>query len=185
LHYPSKTTLLRTPFWLGGKIDSAAQRQLFEQYGERLYRVAYRYLGEKMAAEDATAEAMIKIFSALPKLKFEHINQFEAWLRRIVINQSLVRIRQRKRWKKEHQVAAHLSQGGEADMLEALSLKEVLLLIQQLPEGYKTVLQLYVFEGYTHAEIAATLGISTGTSKSQLSKARQFLQANIDKLNSV
>jgi RNA polymerase sigma-70 factor (ECF subfamily) len=185
LHYAYKTTSLRTPFWQGGKIGAAAQRQLFEQYGERLYRVAYRYLGEKMAAEDATAEAMVKIFAALPQLRFEHINQFEAWLRRIVINQSLMRIRQRKRWKKEHQTTTPLAHGGEADMLEVLSLKEVLQLIQQLPEGYKTVLQLYVFEGYSHAEIATALGISTGTSKSQLSKARQFLQANIDKLNSV
>lgn len=172
-------------YWQGGPLNSAAQRQLFEQYGERLYHVAYRYLNEKMAAEDATAEAMVKIFAALPKQQFSHLNQFEAWLRRIVINQALMRLRKRKRWQQEQHLPSPSIQCGETDILQALSLQEIMQLIQGLPHGYRTVLQLYVFEDYTHAEIAKSLGISVGTSKSQLSKARQFLQATLDKQNSV
>lgn len=176
---------MQSSIWQGGKLDATAQRQLFQQYGERLYRVAYRYLGDRMAAEDVTAEAMVKIFGGLPQARFEHLNQFEAWLRRIVINKALERLRQQKRWRRDQDLNLPDRECGESAVLNALSLQEVMGLIEQLPLGYRTVLQLSAFEGYTHAEIAKVLQISVGTSKSQLKKARAYLQARLDKLNAV
>ncbi|MEL6661333.1 MAG: sigma-70 family RNA polymerase sigma factor [Bacteroidota bacterium] len=176
---------MRTPIWQGGPLNQQAQRRLFEQYGERLYRIAYRYLGDQMAAEDATSEAFVNIFGAIAQQKFAHPNLFEAWMRRIVINQALGRLRRQKRWQQERDVPIVQSRDGEDDILAMLSLQEVMLLIKRLPEGYRTILQLYVFDGFTHADIAKALGISVGTSKSQLNKARTYLKRQLKKANSV
>lgn len=176
---------MRTDLWQGNINDKQAQRQLFEQYGERLYRVAYRYLDDRMAAEDVTSEALVKIYRALAGKTFEHQNLFEAWLRRIVINQALQRLRQHHRWRREEQGWAEDYCDGEGDILASLSLQEVLLMIKTMPTGYRTVLQLYAFDGYSHAEIASELGISVGTSKSQLNKARNFLRQQLKKANSL
>ncbi len=158
---------------------------MFELYGERLYRIAYRYLNDQMAAEDATSEAFVRIFASLPKQQFAHRNLFEAWMRRIVINQALGRLRQKKRWQQERTLPMVQERDGEEDILTMLSLQEVLRLIKRLPEGYRTILQLYVFDGYTHADIAKALGITVGTSKSQLNKARTYLKRQLKKANSV
>lgn len=166
-------------------MNEQAQRRLFQQYGERLYRVAFRYLNDQMAAEDATSEAFVKIFRALPEMQFEHRNLFEAWLRRIAINQALERLRRQKRWRKEQRMDQWEARDGEQDILSMLSLQEVLQLIKSMPDGYRTVLQLYVFDGFSHREIAQALGISVGTSKSQLNKARTYLKQQLSKINSV
>lgn len=159
--------------------DAAAQRRLYEHYGERLFRLAYRYVQDRMAAEDVTTEAFIKIFSSLPKASFEHVDQFEAWLRRILINEALGYLRKRKLWRGLETVTEHAAPCTDDDVLADLSVEEVLRHIAALPLGYRTVLQLYALDGYQHAEIAALLGISIGASKSQLSKARAYLKRRL------
>ncbi|MEO0728419.1 MAG: sigma-70 family RNA polymerase sigma factor [Bacteroidota bacterium] len=176
---------MRTEIWQGGSLDLQAQRRLFEQYGERLYRIAYRYLGDRMAAEDATSEAFVNIFGGIAEQEFAHRNLFEAWIRRIVINQALERLRRQKRWQQERDLPMVQSRDGEEDVLAMLSLQEVMRLIKRLPKGYRTIIQLYVFDGFTHADIAKALGISVGTSKSQLNKARSYLKRQLKKTNSV
>lgn len=176
---------MRTQIWQGDSLDQQVQRRLFEQYGERLYRIAYRYLNDQMAAEDATSEAFVKIFNALADQEFAHRNLFEAWMRRIVINKALERLRRQKRWQQERDLPVEWSRDGEEDILTMLSLQEVIRLIKGLPEGYRTILQLYVFDGFTHADIAKALGISVGTSKSQLNKARAHLKRQLKKANSI
>ncbi len=176
---------MRTQIWQGGSSDRQVQQRLFTNYGERLYRVAYRYLNDQMAAEDATSEAFVKIFRTVDDQEFAHRNLFEAWMRRIVINQALERLRRQKRWQQERELPVETSRDGEDDVLAMLSLQEVLHLVQALPEGYRTILQLYVFDGFTHADIAKALGISLGTSKSQLNKARAYLKRQLKKANSI
>ncbi len=161
--------------------DPQAQRQLFELYGERLYRVAYRYTQDQMEAEDAVAEAFVKVFQHLPKTPFAAIAPFEAWLRKITINKALELVRKKKAWRNRPNNYAPSATVNEDGIFDSLSLQEVLSCIQLLPEGYRTVLQLHALEGYTHGEIAEALGINIGTSKSQLNKARGMLQQLLKK----
>lgn len=158
-----------------------AERELFDRYGDRSYALAYRYLRDRMEAEDAVTMAFVKIFRGLPRAEFPHQNGFEAWLRRIVINESLSLIRRRKPLAalEDHPLEMPASTGGE--IIGRLTVQELEGYIADLPEGYRLVLTLHAIEGYTHAEIGQLLGISEGTSKSQLSKARAALKKKLGK----
>lgn len=155
--------------------DVRAQRQVYERYAGRLYRVAQRYLRQRADAEDALVRGFQKAFAQLPRFEFHDEARLVSWLKTIVINECLMHLRQRSSfalvpdWE-----AADVPVDEEA--LDRLSAEEIHDLIRQLPDGYRTVFNLYALEGYTHAEIAQRLGISEGTSKSQLSKARHLLQ---------
>jgi RNA polymerase sigma factor (sigma-70 family) len=151
---------------------------LFERYNAMLYRLALRYLADRMPAEDAVAEAFIKIFKALPRQSFEHETQLEAWMCRIVINEALTVLRRQKRLHWVPEIAA-VSVPIEPTCLHDLSMADIEACINSLPEGYRTVFNLYVIDGYKHSEIAALLQVSEGTSKSQLHKARQLIQQKI------
>ncbi len=158
-----------------------AERALFDHYGDRCYALAYRYLRDRMEAEDVVAMAFVKIFRALPQAEFPHRNGFEAWLRRIVVNEALSLIRRRKPLEALEDHPADLPVTTGAEIIGRLTAQELASYIEALPEGYRLVLTLHAIEGYTHAEIGARLGISEGTSKSQLSKARKVLRKQLGK----
>ena len=164
------------------KRDSKAQRQLFERYGFTLYRLAFRYLRERMEAEDVVAESFCAIFENISKAKFENVVLFEAWLKRITVNESLKALKKRANFQLISDTAYEILTIKD-EIIESLTAEQILELVSQLPVGYRTVFNLYEIEGFTHAEISKLLNINEGTSKSQLSKAKGLLQKRIIELD--
>lgn len=153
--------------------DRAAQQALFQQYAGKMLAVCRRYMGDKAAAEDVLMDGMLQVFSKISQ--YDGSGPLEAWIRRLMVNQALMALRKQQLFFVEteslpdDQVPSSTASHLQAD--------ELMGLIAKLPDGYRTVFNLYAIEGYSHAEIASQLGISEGTSKSQLSRARNMLQA--------
>ena len=154
--------------------DPKAQRQLYDRYAPRMLGVCMRYVGDHMTAEDILVEGFMKVFDKIGQFKSE--GSFEGWMRRIMVNESLGYLRQRKRIQ-EVAILDEAQQVVDTTLAdEALETEEMLRMIDTLPTGYRTVFNLYAIEGYAHAEIAEKLGITESTSKSQLHRARAMLQ---------
>lgn len=161
--------------------DKVAQKQLFEGYATVIYRLAYRYLRERMEAEDVVSEAFCLAFEHLPKATFTSVPFFEAWLKRITVNEALKSLRKRASFHLLSDTELEIEAVSE-NTIEKLSAAQIWEIVSQLPVGYRTVFNLYEIEGYSHAEIAKMLNISEGTSKSQLSKAKSLLQKKVIEL---
>ena len=156
--------------------DTLCQRRLFDQHAGRLMTICLRYAADQMEAEDLLMESFVKIYRFLYQYKFE--GSFEGWMRRIVVNTALKKIKKRKL------VFEEIKPGKVTEVMDPgsyihLEEKEILNLIRELPEGYRIVFNLFVIEGYSHEEIAELLNIQPGTSRSQLVKARKMLQQQI------
>lgn len=142
-----------------------------------LFTVARRYAGDLHAAEDILQEAFIKIFSALPR--YESRGSLEGWMRRIVVNTALSYI-DRSCLRYEMSVCTTETDCGmPPDVYARLGTEELLQLVSSLPEGFRQIFNLYVLEQYSHAEIAALLGIAESTSRSQLMRAKHILRSMI------
>lgn len=155
-----------------------AQHQLYSQFAPKMLGVCRQYIKDLQQAEDVMITGFMKVFTNLKN--FEHKGSFEGWIRRIMINESISFIRAKKEVKfmEDESFVEDVYNSIEIQ----LSLDDIQFLIDNLPEGYKMVFNLYVIEGYKHQEIAQMLGITEGTSKSQLSRAREMLQTQIQKL---
>ena len=150
--------------------DRIAQNEFFNYYKSMLFGVCRRYFSDFSTAEDIFVEGFVKIFQKLPTL--ENHQSIEAWMKKIIINEALMHIRKNKNVKfSEVDDSIELSQ--EDFTLEKLANDQIMGLFDKLPEGYRTILNLYAIEGYKHHEIAEILGISINTSKSQLLHARK------------
>ncbi|WP_080058746.1 RNA polymerase sigma factor [Spirosoma aerolatum] len=157
--------------------NAFAQKRLFDQYINRLFRVSLRYVRHEPEAEEVLMNAFLKAFRSISSFSYRDENGLEAWLRRIVVNEALQHLRANR------QLPPFLSDDEIDDQPDSVALPDagldverIYALIRELPTGYRTVFNLYVIEGYTHREIAEQLHISENTSKSQLSKARAVLQ---------
>lgn len=142
-----------------------------------LLTVCRRYARDEAMAKDALQETFILIFKNIEK--YESKGSFEAWMRKIAINVSL-KPYERKYYQNE--LPAHSFEDrnwAEPKILQQLEAEEVIKQIQTLPDGYRTVLNLYVFEGLSHKEISVFLQISEGTSRSQLLRARKLLKEKL------
>ncbi len=155
--------------------DVRAQRALYERFSPKMYALCLRYLKEADDAQDVLLKAFTKVFEQLPRFKGE--GSFEGWVRRIVVNEALMFLRKHK----HRHITLELEEAATASVEQypQLEADDLLQLVQALPEGYRTVFNLYAIEGYAHAEIAQRLGISEGTSKSQLSRAKELLRQRI------
>lgn len=154
--------------------DPAAQKWLYDRYSPMLFSVCRRYLHSREDAEEALVSGLYKVFSQIES--YAGAGSFEGWMRRIVVNEALMMLR-----KNNHLVFpgddARIPEREDSFSIEAeLSAREILELLDQLPNGYRTVFNLYVLEGFKHHEIADTLGISINTSKSQLILAKEKLR---------
>ncbi|MEY4891888.1 MAG: hypothetical protein RIQ34_500 [Bacteroidota bacterium] len=159
--------------------DRRAQEQLYRWLSPRLFAVCLRYAADREAAEDVLQEGFIKLFQKLSSFRGE--GSFEGWARRIMVNTAIEQFRKIKpvlSLEADHPPNEPSLKETGVSQLEA---KELSALIQELPVGYRTVFNLYAVEGYNHAEIAALLGISEGTSKSQYARAKRWLQDRIKK----
>lgn len=156
--------------------DPACQKEVFDRFAGRMLGVCNRYARNSADAEDILQDAFIKVFDKILQFKFQ--GSFEGWIRKIMVNTALKKYSLR-RYEKE--VSGYESEGKDDKGMEPsaythLTEKELLDLINGLPDGYRIIFNLYVIEGYQHDEIAAMLNIQAGTSRSQLVKARNMLQ---------
>jgi RNA polymerase sigma factor (sigma-70 family) len=154
--------------------DRHCQSVLFNTYAGRMLTICRRYANDIQEAEDILQDAFIRIFDNLDQFRFEC--PLEGWMRRIVINTAIRHCKKKKIHFKEVDERVMESPSHEPGIYSHLSEEEILKLIQLLPEGYKMVFNLYIFDGYSHEEIGAMMGIHDGTSRSQLAKARRLLQ---------
>ncbi|MBC8153361.1 MAG: RNA polymerase sigma factor [Bacteroidetes bacterium] len=158
--------------------NAFAQKRLFDQYANRLFRVSVRYVRHEPDAEEVLMNAFLKAFRAIGDFTYRDEAGLEAWLRRIVINEALQKLRANQSlplFKTDE--LTDFQPDPEPLPDTGLDAERIYALICDLPPGYRTVFNLYAIEGYTHREIAAQLRISENTSKSQLSKARALLQS--------
>jgi RNA polymerase sigma factor (sigma-70 family) len=153
--------------------NSKSQRMLYDKYVKVMFGVCLRYAQTHEEAKDILQEGFIKVF--LKMHQFGFIGSFEGWMKRIFINTALLHYRDQKK----HMYHADVDTASHTEhqdyTLERMSSNEILDAMQQLAPGYRNILNLYVIEGYSHADIGEMLGISEGTSKSQLSRARTIL----------
>ncbi|MCC5936297.1 MAG: RNA polymerase sigma factor [Lunatimonas sp.] len=156
---------------LGG--DRKAQRTLYELYSGKFLAVCRRYVKDSGSAEDIMIEGFMKIFEHLPQ--YRATGSFEGWMRKIMVTQSLLHIRNNRALQLEVPLDEG-ENGGYIESTENLESEDLLRLIDELPLGYRMVFNLYAIEGYSHKEIQELLGISESTSKSQLSRARATLR---------
>ena len=145
-----------------------------------------RYAKNKDEAEDILQEGFIKVFSNLKKFRGE--GSFEGWIKRIMVNTAINHYQRNLKHYFHNQledIQEAIGEFNDEDFHpdDNISRKKLLSLIQELPEGYRFVFNLYVFEDYSHKEIAETLNISVNTSKTQLFKARKWLMKRVENLN--
>ena len=160
--------------------NEAAQKAVFDLYAAKMLGVCMRYARNNADAEDMLQDAFIKVFDKIKQFKSE--GSFEGWIRKIVVNTALKKyslIRYDKEIIGHEGVDTEQFFSTEQGAYAHLSEKELLQLINNLPDGYRFVFNMYVIEGYSHDEIATMLGIQSGTSRSQLAKARMMLQKQI------
>jgi RNA polymerase sigma-70 factor (ECF subfamily) len=139
--------------------------------------ICLRYTKDRDLAEDVMIEGFMKIFDKLPQ--FESKGSFEGWMKRIMVTQSLLTLRDNKNLSMEVNMESHLEFPDQPYEINHLEANELMELVQGLPTGYRTVFNLYAIEGYSHAEIGELLGITESTSKSQLNRARNILKQKI------
>ncbi len=154
------------------KDNPIAQKMLYDTYSSVLFGICLRYSKNEEEAQDILQDSFIKIFTKLDTYQFT--GSFEGWLKRIVTNTSIEYYR--KKITMEHLEEIGFNPYLAVDSDRGLEVEELLKMIQELPEGYRMVFNMYAIDGYTHSEIATKLNISEGTSKSQLSRARAYLQ---------
>jgi len=157
---------------------AAAQKALYERLARPLFALCRRYLKSDVEAEEVLHNGFLKLFAALEHFRFNSEAASMAWIKRIFINECLMHLRRQHSFLQVALEDAADVAAGE-DTLERFATADILEAILQLPLGYRTVFNLYAVEEYSHKEIAALLGISEGTSKSQLSKARSLLQQTL------
>jgi RNA polymerase sigma-70 factor (ECF subfamily) len=150
------------------------QYELYQRFAPKMYGVCLRYAANAEEAEDILQEGFIKVFRKLDSFRSE--GSFEGWIRRIFVNTSIEHFRRKNYLQPITEREEATVEGKYLSVLDDLAERDIIGLVQQLSPGYRTVFNMYVVEGYTHREIADSLGISEGTSKSQLSRAKLILQ---------
>lgn len=160
--------------------NAQAQKSLYDRYAGKLFALCCRYIKEKMEAEDVFIIAFTKILDRMDQFKGE--GNFEGWMKRIVVNESLSYLRRNKNMYLEMDIEA-ADREPDFDKLDShLQAEDLMKMIESLPSGYRIVFNLYAIDGYSHKEIAEQLGITENTSKSQLSRARVALQKRLVEL---
>lgn len=161
--------------------DEKAFREIYDMLSGKMYSLCIRYTGNTHDANDVFQEALIKLYSNLSKYK--GVGSFEGWARRIFINSCLDYLKERQKLLYTELPDDKNIPVSELNGIEKLNQADLLKIISRLPTGYRLIVNLYLVEGYSHREISEMLGISEGTSKSQLSRARSVLQDNISIIN--
>ena len=170
--YSNEKQLIRR----AAKGNRVAQQIIFEKFSPKMLSVCRMYIKDVHFAEDVMIKGFLKVFKNLNR--FEHRGSFEGWVRRIMVNESITMLRKKQFVVYDDEILDN-NVPARSDLHQENDVEHIQNVIDDLPEGYKMVFILNTIEGYKHHEIAEMLGISVGTSKSQLSKARKMLQENL------
>jgi RNA polymerase sigma-70 factor (ECF subfamily) len=160
----------------------SAQEVVFNKYSRVLLGVCCRYIKDRDDAEDVLQDSFMKIFSNIQQLKSE--DSFEGWMKRITVNTALRFIKEKQKVRFENVDNMRISDESteEEDLLEEdIKAERILECIKELPDGYRTIFNMYTVDGFSHKEIADKLNIKEGTSRSQYLKARRFLMELLKK----
>lgn len=166
------------------KGDRVAQKVLYDRLAPRMFPLCIRYVGDRTLAEDILQDGFVTLFTHLGSYKGD--GSFEGWARRIFVTTALMYLRKKDALKMSDDLeAARGLKTDTASQVQNIGYKELMELITTLPPGFRTVFNMYAIEGYSHKEISEMLGISETTSRTQLSRARTWLQEKIKKRENV
>lgn len=160
--------------------DRKAQELLYKQLAPKMMAVCLRYAVDKMEAEDMLQNGFVRVFQKINDYRGE--GSFEGWVRRIMVHSAIEYFRKHHKMQIVDVQESGYEQSVNPAAAANLQAKDLMLLIQALPDGYRMVFNLYAIEGYSHKEIAEMAGITEGASKSQLSRARTLLKQKIEQL---
>jgi len=161
--------------------DRKAQHELYHLYAKQMYNVCMRIVNHVGEAEDILQESFVEVFRRMKEFRGD--STFGSWLKRIVVNRSINSLRKKKMVLFEHSSAfEHIA--DEDDVLDEANLtaQKLMKLVSELPDGYRLVLTLYLFEDYKHADIATLLNITESTSKSQYNRAKARIREQLKKM---
>lgn len=162
--------------------NRTAHKQLYEMYKVKMFTLCMRYMSNRHDAEDMLQEGWIKVFKQLHSFNSEK-GSFYGWIRKVFVNTNLEYLRKKRlNFTELSEQDSKMNFSYEEDIFGVMTIKEIVELLQSLPNGYRSVFNLYVIEGYTHKEIGQILKISSNTSKTQLMKARQMMQSKVNML---
>ena len=161
--------------------DQRAMSELYNQYAGVMTSVCFRYLSQEEDVKDVLQESFICIFTSIGKFHPQHELSLKAWIKKIVVNHSIQYLQKRKRltFIEQYDTLENDISNEESEEINEVTDDELHKLICQLPDGYRTVLNLFIFEGYSHKQISQMLGINERTSSSQLSRAKRLLSKSI------
>lgn len=170
--------------------DRQSQKQMYDQYYGLCLKIAFRYVNTYEQATEVTHDAFLKMFRNFNRFEVRDKEKVEmlliGWIRRVVINAAIDYMRKEMNNTQSYPIPEHIwehkDDGQSSD--NSVLYKELIALVKELPPAYRLVFNLHVIEGYSHPEIGKMLGITTGTSKSNLSKARAHLQKALAAENS-
>lgn len=162
--------------------DNAARKELYDRFAGRMLGICIRYAGDRAAAEDLLHDAFIKIFGAFDRFSYRGVGSLRAWIERITVNVAIEWLRTRNRLGTmpldESRVTAEAAE-PDAEAVAAIPQQVLMRFVGELPDGYRTVFNLFCIEGYSHREIAQQLGINEKSSSSQLFRAKTLLARRI------
>jgi len=154
--------------------DPQMQRLLYERFSSKMYGVCLRYAENTEDANDVMQEGFIKVYNNINKFRGE--GSFEGWIRRIFIHTAIEHYRKKIKLFNISDLTENTIESDKLNALDSLATKDILNIVNELTPGYKAVFNMHVIEGYSHKEIAEILGITEGTSKSQLARAKTVLK---------
>jgi RNA polymerase sigma factor (sigma-70 family) len=155
--------------------EVSAQRELYDRYSPKMLAVCYRYAVNREDAEDMLQEGFVKVFLQIQS--FEGRGSFEGWIRRIIVHTCINHLQKNKKFQESLDIVHANGLLTRADAIPSIvQAKQITECIRLLPMGYRTVLNLYAIEGYTHREIAEMLKIEESTSRSQYTRAKNLLE---------
>ncbi|BDQ13090.1 RNA polymerase sigma factor [Sediminibacterium sp. TEGAF015] len=156
--------------------DPSAQRELYNRYSPKMLSVCYRFANSREDAEDMLQEGFIKVFTQMHT--FQNKGAFEGWIRRIIVHTCINFLKKNKKFSNSIDLdQADYLEVREETMPSVMQARQIIECIRLLPLGYRTVLNLYAMEGYSHKEIADMLDIEESTSRSQYTRAKSMLEA--------
>ena len=160
--------------------NARAQRLLFDKFARKMFSVCLRYTKNEEQAEDVLQDGFVKVYGKLKDFKSE--GSLEGWIRRIMVNTALDQIRKNNKQLGDTNIddVGYKIENNDF-IVEKMMAEDLMKMVQAMPDGYKVVFNMFAIEGYSHGEIADTLGISENTSKSQYSRARAYLRERLEK----
>ncbi len=162
------------------KGEKRGQEKLYRLVASQMYALCLRYMGNEDDARDVMQDGFIKVFNKITQ--YSGKGSLEGWIRKIMVNTALEKFRSKPNVVYLDDSYNTIENSGNDDAIQQLNAEEILKLIQKLSPAYRMVFNLFAIEGYSHSEIAEKLGISEGTSKSNLSRARVILQIKIKEI---